>query len=157
MSNTLKKHPIVVLNIILGIILAAGPFWLFPVCDRVMKNGKHMMCFYSGKFIIGMAIAIIIINLIAMKSTKKIIAVIINLATLVLAALCYLVPYRIIPIGDKAVNGWQFGLCKNPYNLSTGAEMTCLTKTMPAVNAIVGILIVLSIIGFIKQFLTKQA
>ncbi len=156
MKKLLKLNIIAVLNVILGFILAIGPFGIFPVCQRLMKNGKHMMCFYSGIFLVGMAIIIIAVNLISIKFRKKIVAIIMHLLTLIFATLCYMVPHRMIPIGDKKVNGWEFGLCKDPFCLNTGNEMTCLTKTMPAVHIIIAVLIFLSIIGLIQQFLTRE-
>ena len=49
---TMLRKAFLVLNLLLGAVLALTPFVLFPVCGP-MPNGKYMMCHYSGIFIAG--------------------------------------------------------------------------------------------------------
>ncbi len=150
MNKIIKDNIFQIINLIVGIILVATPFLLFPVCTKLMPNGHHMMCFYTGKFFMLMGVIIIITNLIAIKLNTKMVYMLIHLVTLIVAALCYLIPYRIISIGDKTVNGWQLSLCK------TNMGMSCRTTTMPAVHIMIAVLMTVSIIGLIREFLIKR-
>lgn len=138
-----------ILNIIGGAILVMSPFWLFPVCNVLMPNGKPMMCHYSGIYIVIIGIIIIAINLISLFVGKKLYKYFNYITTSVLVASCYLVPTRVIEVGHKQINGWQCGLCKP-------AQMSCNSTLMPAISVIVPVMIFISIGGLIYLFLKKE-
>lgn len=137
-----------ILNLLLGGALALTPFVLFPVCGP-MPNGKHMMCHYSGIFITGMGVLIVVLSLLALWGHRKRWAVSLSGVLSILAALlCYLVPMRIVVIGNKATMGWECGLCK-------AADMACHTSTMPAVTVLVSALVLVNVVALIHGFVAR--
>lgn len=146
---TLKKRAIPTILFILAIILALSPFHLFPVCTHLMKNGKHMSCYYSAWFLIGMAVLMAIFSLIALFLSRHLWISVSYAAILILAILGYVVPNRMIAIGHMKIQGWQIGLCMAP-------DMACRTTTLPAVTVILVLMGVLSIVGLILNFLTEK-
>ncbi len=150
MNKLLKHQPIAVLNVIMGVILAATPFGLFHICTKLRPDGTPMMCHYTGKFLVLMGVLIVIFNLLALLLKKKWVLNIAYILTFISGALVYAIPHRIIKIGDKMVDGWQISYCMKD-------TMQCLHQTKPAVNIMVLIIILLSIVGLIMQFLSKEA
>ena len=137
-----------ILNALLGAALALTPFVLFPVCGP-MPNGKYMMCHYSGIFIAGMGALIVVLSLLALWGHRKRWAASLSgVLSIVAALLCYLVPMRIIVIGDKAGWGWECGLCK-------AADMACHTTTMPAVTVLVSALVLVNVVALIHGFVGR--
>lgn len=151
MKIDVRKDFLVLIHAVMGIIVALTPFQLFPVCNRLMKNGKPMMCHYSGQLIVGIGVGILVISVLALVYRRKWFRQLAYAGVALAAALSYLIPKRLIPIGDKAVNGWEFGLCKigNP-------AMTCQSKMMPALTVMVVIIIAVSVIGLMMNFVKKD-
>ena len=145
---TMLRKAFLVLNLLLGAVLALTPFVLFPVCGP-MPNGKYMMCHYSGIFITGMGALIVVLSLLALWGHRKRWAASLSgVLSIVAALLCYLVPMRIIVIGDKAGWGWECGLCK-------AADMACHTTTMPAVTVLVSALVLVNVFALIYGFVGR--
>ena len=145
---TMLRKAFLVLNLLLGAVLALTPFVLFPVCGP-MPNGKHMMCHYSGTFIAGMGALIVVLSLLAFWGhRKRWVSSLSGILSIVAALLCYLVPMRIIVIGDKAGWGWECGLCK-------AADMACHTTTMPAVTVLVSALVLVNVVALIHGFVGR--
>lgn len=128
------------LNALLGLILALAPFVLFPVCGP-MPNGGFMMCRYSGILITGMGGAIVVLAILT-PWVRGGIVVFFRILSAAAALLCYLIPARIVVVGNKAALGWECGLCK-------AADMACRATTMPAVNVLVGALVLVNVTALI--------
>lgn len=145
---TMLRKAFLVLNLLLGAVLALTPFVLFPVCGP-MPNGKHMMCHYSGIFIAGMGALIVVLSLLALWGHRKRWAASLSgILSIVAALLCYLVPMRTLVIEDKATMGWECGLCK-------AADMACHTTTMPAVTVLVSALVLVNVVALIHGFVGR--
>ena len=142
------KKILFILNALLGVVLALTPFVLFPVCGP-MPNGKYMMCHYSGIFITGMGALIVVLSLLALWGhRKRWVAPLSGVLSIVAALLSYLVPMRIVVIGNKATMGWEGGLCK-------AADMACHTVTMPAVTVLVSALVLVNVFALIHGFVGR--
>ena len=141
------KKILFILNALLGVVLALTPFVLFPVCGP-MPNGKYMMCHYSGIFITGMGALIVVLSLLALWGHRKWAASLSGVLSIVAALLSYLVPMRIVVIGNKATMGWECGLCK-------AADMACHTVTMPAVTVLVSALVLVNVVALIHGFVGR--
>ena len=145
---TMLRKAFLVLNLLLGAVLALTPLVLFPVCGP-MPNGKYMMCHYSGIFIAGMGALIVVLSLLALWGHRKRWAASLSgVLSIVAALLCYLVPMRTLVIGDKATMGWECGLCK-------AADMACHTTTMPAVTVLVSALVLVNVVALIHGFVGR--
>ena len=145
---TMLRKAFLVLNLLLGAVLALTPFVLFPVCGP-MPNGKYMMCHYSGIFITGMGALIVVLSLLALWGhRKRWVAPLSGVLSIVAALLSYLVPMRIVVIGNKATMGWECGLCK-------AADMACHTTTMPAVTVLVSALVLVNVVALIHGFVGR--
>ena len=142
------KKILFILNALLGVVLALTPFVLFPVCGP-MPNGKYMMCHYSGIFITGMGALIVVLSLLALWGhRKRWVAPLSGVLSIVAALLSYLVPMRIVVIGNKATMGWECGLCK-------AADMACHTATMPTVTVLVSALVLVNVFALIHGFVGR--
>ncbi len=142
------KKILFILNALLGVVLALTPFVLFPVCGP-MPNGKYMMCHYSGIFITGMGALIVVLSLLALWGhRKRWVAPLSGVLSIVAALLSYLVPMRIVVIGNKATMGWECGLCK-------AADMVCHTATMPTVTVLVSALVLVNVVALIHGFVGR--
>ncbi len=142
-----------IIKILMGLVLALTPFVLFPVCDGLMK-GMPMKCYYSGIFMTVAGAVIVLFSVIGLFVNKKWYSYLSNTVVIVEGALSYLVPHQVIKIGNKAKLGWECGMC----NAAKMGEriMTCQTKTVPATNIIIPIIIVLGIVGIIYSFLRNE-
>ena len=142
------KKILFILNALLGVVLALTPFVLFPVCGP-MPNGKYMMCHYSGIFITGMGALIVVLSLLALWGHRqRWVAPLSGVLSIVAALLSYLVPMRIVVIGNKATMGWECGLCK-------AADMACHTATMPTVTVLVSALVLVNVVALIHGFVGR--
>ena len=132
----------------MGVVLALTPFVLFPVCGP-MPDGKYMMCHYSGIFIVSMGGLIVVLSLLALRGHRKRWAASLSgVLSIAAALLCYLVPMRILVIGDKATMGWECGVCK-------AADMACRTTTMPALIVLVSALVLVNVVALIHGFVGR--
>ncbi len=149
MKLDIKKNIFHIVNIILGLVVALTPFQLFPVCTMKSEMGGPMKCYWSGKAMVYIGIAMLIISLVSLLLNKKTLNYISYLLVAVLGTLIYLIPTRVIKIGDKMVDGWECGLCGMPM-------MSCITKTMPAVKIIMIVVLIVNIVALTLNFLRKE-
>lgn len=149
MKINIKKDGFHMIHLVLGIALALTPFVSFPVCTKLMKNGKPMPCYYSGQLIVAIGIGIAIFALLGWLLKKKWVSTIVYVISLLAAALAYMIPKRIIEVGHMEIDGWQCGLCKSP-------DMSCNVQTMPAVTVLVLLLILSCVLALMINFLRKE-
>lgn len=150
-SMNIKNNIANILILIAGGVLALTPFVLFPVCQVKMANGKPMMCYYSGIFITIMGSLIVVFMILNFIVKKKLVWNITYVLSIVAGIVSYMVPERIIKIGDKETLGWQCGLCMKGH-----AGMTCNSSTMPAIKIIVPIVVILGLVGLFINFTRKE-
>lgn len=131
-----KKLSLVVL--VLGVILALASFVLFPICSKLMANGGHMKCWYSGIFVTVMGGVVVLSSLISLTGRLLPLWYIVSGAA---ALLCWLVPRGIVKV---AGDGWACGLCGNP-------EMAC-HATAVKVDWIAGAIVLFCVIGLLTSF-----
>lgn len=124
------------LGLALGLALALTPFVLFPVCEP-MPGAAPMGCWFSGLLIQGLGAAIGVLSLIGLWRRLSSPA---HVLAAVAALMCWLLPQGII-----RVEGWPFGLCGDPSH-------ACRAATMPAVGFLVIVVIGLSALGLILNF-----
>lgn len=136
---------------LLGVIIILTPFWLFPVCKELMKNGRHMSCYYSGWLIVGVGIVITVLNVVAIFLNKRGLSLIAFLVSMIAAIMAYVIPHRMIAVGHMKMDGWQIGYC-DPTK-----PMGCAQNTVPAMNVMIPIVIVLAVVGMILLFLVKES
>ena len=79
---------------------------------------------------------------------KRWVAPLSGVLSIVAALLSYLVPMRIVVIGNKATMGWECGLCK-------AADMACHTATMPTVTVLVSALVLVNVVALIHGFVGR--
>lgn len=115
------------INILLGLILLLGPFFLFKTCNF---SNNVMMCTYSSIFITAGGLIIAITNLVILKG--KITNMIWKYITIMLFLFCILVPRFII------------GGCENTM-------MKCNRITFPCTYIISLIGILINIYGLVKK------
>lgn len=144
----MKKYIVQIIEGICGILLAFTPFTLFPVCTKLMKNGGHMACYYSGKLIVAMGIVIAVCSVWMMLKPSKKTSLIGHLIIFVASFACYALPHRLIGVGNMQQDGWMIGLCKDPM-------MQCNHTTMPSVHIIVGIVCTISLLAFVMATLKE--
>ena len=124
------------LGLPLGLALALTPFVLFPVCE-IIPGREPMGCWYSGLLIQGLGAAIGLLSLIGLWRRLSSPA---HVLAAVAALMCWLLPQGIIRVED-----WSFGLCGDPSH-------ACRAATMPAVGLIVVVIIGVSVLGLILNF-----
>ena len=135
------KKLLLIVNAVLGVLLSAVPFVLFPVCSNLKPDGIPMNCFYSGIFITIMGVLIVIFSLIALQKKLFLFS---DLLSLICALMCWLVPNEIIRLSGT---GWACSLCGNP-------EHACRASTMQSVIILISLIIILNfavlLINFVK-------
>lgn len=100
---------------LLGLILAAMSFVLVPVCPPM--HGMHMSCFYTGILVTCSGIIILILAALNYFLQKDGWNKLIALVQIIIAALAYMIPSKIIPvaIGTNMQGHTRFiGLCMKP-------------------------------------------
>ena len=128
------------INAVLGGVLALAPFVLFPVCADPKPDGTPMGCYYSGIFITIMGVLVIVFSLLSAQQKKW--GALSFIASGTAAALCWLVPNKIVPVGGA---DWACGICGK-------ADHACRVTTMPAVGVLVAVIVVASVAGLIMNF-----
>ncbi len=149
MKLNIKQNIFHIINIILGLIVALTPFQLFPVCTMESEMGGPMKCYWSGKAMVYIGIAMLVISLVSLLLNKKFVNYISYILVAVSGTLIYLIPTRVIKIGEKVVDGWECGLCGMPM-------MSCNTTTMPAIKTIMIIVLIVNIVALSLNFLRKE-
>ena len=116
--------------------MALAPFVLFPVCE-LASSDMPMRCWFSGLLIQGLGASIGVLSLMGLWRR---LSSLVHAAAAVAALMCWLVPQGIV-----RVEGWPFGLCGN-------SEHACRAVTMPAVGVLVAMIVAVSALGLILNF-----
>lgn len=120
------------LNLISGLTLALTPFILFPVCDALRPDGTHMLCFNSAVLITIIGALIALLALIKLKFK--------NILVALLALSGWVLPVKKILI---------FGLCADLAH-------DCQAVMMPKAGMLIALIIIISFINLILNFLSAR-
>ena len=120
--------------VILGILTAIGPQTIFAVCDAM--DGKFMKCHWTAQAEFGNGIIIILLGFLLFLSSHKI-RVGLQIALLALSVQTILLPNILI------------GVCG-------GNHMSCRSLTLPALNVIGAISIIIGVINLISLLRIKD-
>ncbi len=149
MKFDIKKNIFHIVNIILGLVVALTPFQLFPVCTGEAPMGGPMKCYWSGKAIVIIGIAMLVLSILSLLLNKKLMNYISFILVAVLGSMIYLIPTRVIKLGDKKIDGWECGMCMKP-------TMTCLMTTLPAIKVLMVVIIIVNVAALAFNFLRKE-
>lgn len=122
----IKRYIAGIFYIIAGFLTAAGPVFIFPVCEDM--GDKHMKCFWTMKAEIGVGAVIGLLGVIILFTASKEIRIGIESALTLLFVYAVLIPDVLI------------GVCG-------GNHMRCKTLTLPALNIIGAVGIVYSVVS----------
>lgn len=144
------RNWMLVVNAVLGAIIALAPFKLFPVCTAMAKDGNPMKCYYSGWLFVALGSFIVVISLLALLVRhKRGLVSFTFLLTALSAAACWIIPKGLIKLGDRAEMGWECGLCRMD-------SMSCHTVTMPVITKIVIVLVVLNVLMLLYGLVAEK-
>ncbi|ADC90435.1 DUF4418 family protein [Mageeibacillus indolicus] len=137
------------IQVIMGIIVAAMSFVLVPVCGP-MPNGKYMSCHYTGILITVAGVVLIVLALINYLVKNGALNKVLAIVQIVVAALSYMIPSKIIPVAiGVGMNGKTryIGLCMKPMQCwnSFHASSVCLL-----------IVVILALIYLAVHFVMKK-
>lgn len=114
----MKKDKIIgAIYCIIGLLIALGPKFLFPVCAGLKDDGTPMKCFYTSQVTIGLGMGIVMFGLILMLLKEKTAKIVSSAGVLFLTVMTYLIPNVLI------------GVCKTD-------TMRCRMLTLPSLNII---------------------
>ena len=119
-----------VIIIILGLLIAVGPFTFFHVC-RPENPEMHMSCYFTARAELGLGIVISILGLLAAIPKTQGYRAGINIAVVLNSILVSLIPNFLI------------GVC-------SGEHMHCRAVTLPALNILSIALIIITVGSFIQ-------
>ena len=111
----IKRYITGIFYIIAGFLTAAGPVFIFPVCEDM--GDKHMKCFWTMKAEIGVGAVIALLGVVVLLAASKEIRIGVQSALTLLFVYVILIPDVLI------------GVCG-------GNHMRCRTLTLPALNII---------------------
>lgn len=134
---------------IMGLILALMSFVLVPVCGP-MKNGMHMSCYYTGILVTVAGVILLVLGLVNYYIDQKMWNKLVAFIQIVIAALSYMIPSKIIPIaiGTNMHGKTKFiGLCMKP--------MRCW-DSFRATSACLLIVAILALVYLGIQYVTKK-
>lgn len=148
----MKKNLFEILALLLSVILFLIPKYFAPICSMPKVDGMPMSCFYSGNLVMKFAVFLFIISLAMLLSARysfsKYVKIIGSLANIVIAALVYMVPHKIIHIKNEI--GEPYGFCKMN-------SMECRAHHTFEIAAIIaGIIALIMIIDLVFIFLKKE-
>ena len=122
----IKRYITGIFYIITGFLIAAGPVFIFPVCEDM--GDKRMKCFWTMRAEIGVGAVIGLLGVIILFTASKEIRIGIESALTLLFVYAALIPDVLI------------GVCG-------GNHMRCKTLTLPALNIIGAVGIVYSVVS----------
>ena len=122
----IKRYITGIFYIITGFLIAAGPVFIFPVCEDM--GDKRMKCFWTMRAEIGVGAVIGLLGVIILFTASKEIRIGIESALILLFVYAVLIPDVLI------------GVCG-------GNHMRCKTLTLPALNIIGAVGIVYSVVS----------
>ena len=119
-----------VIIIILGLLIAVGPFTFFHVC-RPENPEMHMSCYFTARAELGLGIVISILSLLSVITVSSKFRAGLNIAVILNSILVFLIPNFLI------------GVC-------SGEHMHCHAVTLPALNILSIVLIIIAVGSFIQ-------
>ncbi len=140
---------ITVVLVILGVVVALAPHFIFPICSKLRPDGTPMSCYYTAKLVIPLGALLVAVNIFAFLKQKKAIYYLSALVSLVVGFVGYALPNRIIAVGNMKTMGWQIGYCMKEM-------MQCNHTIKPAFNMIMPLIMVISIVLLITNWLSKH-
>lgn len=109
-----------VLLLVLGVLIAVTPRYIFPVCEykglRMMTQGggyTPMRCFYTGRAELGLGLLTVLLSIFLLLSTQRETQIYLSLSLALVFSLSLLIPF------------WLIGICQGP-------TMPCRVGTWPA-------------------------
>ena len=120
---------------ILGILTAVGPHVIFPVCEAM--GGNYMKCHWTAQAEIGVGAVMTALGVLLFLSSHEEVQRGIQIALLPLSILVLLIPDVLI------------GMCGSNH-------MRCRSLTLPALNVIGGIAILIGLIHLIYLWKRKE-
>lgn len=109
-----------VLLLVLGVLIAVTPRYIFPVCEykglRIMTQGggyTPMRCFYTGRAELGLGLLTVLLSIFLLLSTQRETQIYLSLSLALVFSLSLLIP------------SWLIGICQSP-------TMSCRVGTWPA-------------------------
>lgn len=131
----MKRNIIVgILVSIFGLLVAIGPYTLFPVCE---PGEKIMKCFWTARMELGLGIVMLILGILLAVSRSEQFRLGISLSLLLNAILSLLVPTALI------------GVCG-------GAHMVCRTAALPALTILNALITALALYTVVASWLSIQ-
>lgn len=130
-----KVKFLAVLLLVLGVLIALTPRYIFPVCEykgmRVMTQGggyTPMRCFYTSRTELGLGFLIVLLSIFLLLSAQRETQVYLCLSLAAIFSLVLLVPI------------WLIGICQGP-------TMPCRVGTWPALLLEGGFGLILSLLS----------
>lgn len=147
----MKKNIIEIVTTILAFIMIIVPIYIAPICPA-NSDGSHMGCYYSANLTTKLSIAVVLISLIMIFTSRtaisKIIKIIGSILNIFLAFLIYAIPHRLVHVHNEV--GKLYGFCGSD-------SMPCVHhhtfEILGFISLIIGILMILNLI---KTFLSKR-
>lgn len=148
----MKKRLFESLAFVLVVILYLVPNYIAPICSKLKPDGNPMGCYYSGNFVMKLAVFIFVINLVmflvAKYSFGKYIRILGSLVNIVISALVYMVPHRIISLNNEI--GVPYRFCGKP-------KMECiLNNTFGVAGIVAGLIALVMVMNLLYLFLKKD-
>ena len=112
-----------ILFLILGLLVAVGPYTFFPVCGA--HDGKFMKCHWTAQAELGLGLSIGIMGILLILFASRQIRIGISIAIVINAITVNLIPNALI------------GVCGSIH-------MNCLTLTLPAINLLAVLIILIA-------------
>lgn len=125
----MKEKIFGVLYLLIGLFMTLGLIFVFPVCEMTAE-GTYMKCHWMSQAELGIGIIISILGIISLISKSKELKIGINISLILQFLLVILIPDILI------------GVCKNEH-------MRCHSLSMPILNILGGIGIIVTLINFI--------
>jgi hypothetical protein len=122
--------------IVLGLLIAIGPFTLFPVCE--VMDDMIMKCHWTAQAELGIGLGIAVLGVLSLVFASKEVRLGLSIAVLLNGILSLLVETALI------------GMCANP------AE-PCRLLTQPALSVLGGVLVVAAAIQSVYLWKTNHA
>lgn len=114
----MKKDKIIgIIYCIIGLLVALGPKFIFPVCAGLKDDGTPMKCFYTSRVMICIGIGVIMFGIMLMLLKEKTAKLVCSIGILFLSMMTYLTANVLI------------GVCNT-------VTMRCRMLTLPALNII---------------------
>ncbi len=148
----MKKRFFEIIGMLLAVVLYLVPYQIAPICSKLKPDGNPMGCYFSASFTMRLAVFIFAINLVmflvAKYSFGKYIRILGSIVSIVIAALVYMVPHRIVSINNAL--GVPYRFCGKP-------KMECvLNNTFGVAGMVAGIIVIVMVINLLYLFIKRD-